>query len=230
MPFNPQHIIDAYLEHDADIPYRAEHARIEVREIGQLRLPTGRITAFDPIMCLGTDPFTRTAPVGTYPVRLAIAHFDNPDQRIAYAGIFFSDRKAEVWEQALIPGQNPAQLGPNWEYGYPVDCGTGCFADAETAFQFGGRMHEQKKYSDEICSLLDETYIDTRSWADVTPVDGGGNVMLFSSGYGDGSYPSFFGIDSDGEPSCLITDFYILGDEEEDEPAAPKKWWRFWKR
>lgn len=46
------------------------------------------------------------------------------------------------------------------------------------------------------------------SWADV-PVseDSGANVIAFSTGQGDGCYPSFFGYDAQGRITCLATRF-----------------------
>jgi hypothetical protein len=35
-------------------------------------------------------------------------------------------------------------------------------------------------------------------------------VIVFSSGWGDGSYPSYFGLDAEGTPLVLMTDFQIL--------------------
>ncbi len=38
----------------------------------------------------------------------------------------------------------------------------------------------------------------------------GANVIGFSSGFGDGAYPSWFGLDAGGAPIVLLTDFAIL--------------------
>jgi hypothetical protein len=35
-------------------------------------------------------------------------------------------------------------------------------------------------------------------------------VIAFSSGWGDGSYPSFWGYDADSQPVALVTDFGVL--------------------
>ena len=52
---------------------------------------------------------------------------------------------------------------------------------------------------------------DWRSSVEVT-VDpaSGANVIGFSSGFGDGAYPSWFGLDANGDPLVLLTDFGIL--------------------
>ena len=43
----------------------------------------------------------------------------------------------------------------------------------------------------------------------------GANVVGFPSGFGDGGYPSWFGLDAAGAPVVLITDFGIV-----DAPAS----------
>lgn len=52
-------------------------------------------------------------------------------------------------------------------------------------------------------------------WADVT-VDAasGANDIGFVSGFGDGGYPSWFGLGASGEPLVLLTEFGII-----DAPA-----------
>ena len=124
---------------------------------------------------------------------------------------------------ALLPGQSIAELEPGYEFVYPVDSGTGCFADAEAIKSINAGMEKGDDYFFKVVKLMDRTYVHTRSWGEITPVPGGGNVFLFSSGYGDGGYPSYFGLDAKETPCCLVTDFYILGDKatEEADPDTP---------
>ena len=43
------------------------------------------------------------------------------------------------------------------------------------------------------------------------PIDGNPlNVAIFDTGFGDGSYRSFWGLDSAGQPLLLMTDFEVL--------------------
>ena len=47
-----------------------------------------------------------------------------------------------------------------------------------------------------------------------------GSAVLFGTGWGDGSYASYFGLDAQGKPVVLVTDFQLLdwvnGFPEED--------------
>ena len=38
----------------------------------------------------------------------------------------------------------------------------------------------------------------------------GANILLFTSGWGDGRYPSYWGYAADGGIVCLLTDFGAL--------------------
>ncbi|GEM_PF-2788441 len=54
-------------------------------------------------------------------------------------------------------------------------------------------------------------YIHTREWADFQLEDETGlNVVYFTSGFGDGLYPSYWGYDGAGDLACLVTDFEVL--------------------
>lgn len=68
-----------------------------------------------------------------------------------------------------------------------------------------------------------------RAWANVRPdADREENIICFRSGFGDGSYPSFFGFDANGQVCQLVTDFGLFYDEPE-EASGSRRWWEFWK-
>ena len=51
------------------------------------------------------------------------------------------------------------------------------------------------------------------------PVGPGGNVIAFSTGYGDGSYPVFWGLAADGGPVCLLVDLRVLDARHDPDRA-----------
>lgn len=106
---------------------------VRVEHVGTLALPTGHIVACDPFwLTEAFDPYTTVVPPGHYPVRLSIATFADGDRRVACAMLSFAEREVVRWELALRPGQDPRDLPPGELFGYPVDAGTGCFADQAT--------------------------------------------------------------------------------------------------
>ena len=55
---------------------------------------------------------------------------------------------------------------------------------------------------------MKKTYVPTRDWVIInTPK---GSAALFSSGWGDGGYASYFGLDQNNEPVTLVTDFQVI--------------------
>ena len=64
---------------------------------------------------------------------------------------------------------------------------------------FAGRIAQEEGFVDAMMEEMQETYEHTRSWLDVRlNAERDENIICFSTGWGDGSYPSFFGLDAGG--------------------------------
>ena len=201
-------------------------ARLECRVIGDLKLPSGRIIACDPMVEPDLPPFAVTVPPGTWPVGVTIAHAPE-DQRIAAAWIRVSAADPVRWAAAQRAGR-PERESP----AYGVDSGTGGFVSPEGAAVFATQLDDDS--IEAFQAALEAEYVPTREWA-VVPIAGtdGLNIAAFSSGLGDGSYASFWGHDADGGIVCLLTDFGIVeassGRESESRSErALRPWWKFW--
>lgn len=173
--------------------------------LGQLSLPSGRIVAADGFIMFGVKPFTRSVKAGSYPVTIAVALLDD-DQRIAFAQIRFSGHRVARWEMAVTSGQDPSKLKPDEMYAYGVDSGTGSFADPGAQEVLSA--DDANKLVDAAMEQMKNVNEPTRDWVLIdTPK---GSAALFSSGWGDGGYASYFGLDDAGEPAALITDFQVI--------------------
>ncbi len=185
---------------------------LSVAKVGDLVLPSGRVVAADAFAVgTGVAPFTRTLPPGRLPVLVLRAGPPGGPGWVAAAMIRAGSGDPVRWEPALVPGQDPAKLGPDEFYGYGVDSGTGGFWSAEAgtldegAFRaFGDRLLDALGQTEEAYRDAAEVMIDPTS---------GLNVVAFSSGWGDGSYPTWFGLDAAGQPVVVLTSFDVL-----DEP------------
>lgn len=211
------------------------------RELGELSLPSGRIIACDPITS-GSDygPFSVTVPPGRYPGAAYIYQgVQSGMVAVALAALFFNDQKAVRWEMALTSASlNPDKLGEDDFFGYPVDAGTGGFLSVEASDFLEERYREdyernQDKYFMEygqttvfigglsghkmpVMELVEKFHDNGGCYGllnEELEGSGGLNLLVFSSGLGDGRYPSYFGYDSEGRPSCLVTDFLIIDGE-----------------
>jgi hypothetical protein len=123
-------------------------------------------------------------------VELAVAAFDNGDERVAAARLQISDATVERWVEA------DAVL--------EVDAGTGAIASA-AAVQ---ALYEREDVGERILAELDSTYRATWSAAIVDAA--GADVAVFSSGFGDGVYQGWWGLAADGTPVVLAVDFDLL--------------------
>lgn len=174
--------------------------------VGELRVPSGRIAVGDPFTTsFGGPPpvLARRAPKGRFPVELAIARFENGDARVACARVRFAGDGAPAvrWEPAGFEGDAPPE--GDAIPGYGVDAGMGCFFDAEAA---KGDLDEET--TEAWLAACDTSSVDTFT-SHVADV-GDANVVMFSSGWGDGFYASFWGLDAHDGLVELVTDFEIL--------------------
>lgn len=181
---------------------------ITVTPIGELELPTGEIIACDPLTSdVETPALSRRVKPGRYPVSLLEAQ-----GRVSLAVLRFGPGKPARWELATIAGEDVAALEGDEVYGYSVDAGLGSFMD-KTAMVLMSEQQDKldanQNYYDDVVAA--EFAPNQDRFVMHRPVAGNPlNIAMFSSGWGDGSYPSFWGLDAAGEPVLLMTDFDVL--------------------
>jgi hypothetical protein len=159
-----------------------------------------------------TEPFLRTVPAGTYQVELAIARVAPDDERCAAARLVISDRPTVRWEPAVIEGAPP--LRPDQLPIYGVDAGVGSFMDAACRDTLRAAMDpsriETSYYDDVLHKELDKKR-PTVDWTLHVPDPARPhNVAIFSSGWGDGMYATYVGLDAGDRVTCFMTDFQIV--------------------
>jgi hypothetical protein len=193
-----------------------ESITFKVQRLGEIALPSGRIGASDPLVLAQPESFSTAVPPGRYPVELAVAMLENEDERTAYARLLFSTEPAIRWAMAVTPGQDTSTLSGEEIFGYGVDTGTGCFLPPEAGQVLADRMAEESDYYEVVVEEMQKNKQTTWSWASIRPDPASDlSVIVFSTGYGDGVYASYFGFSADGRPVALVTDFQIV-----DEPIA----------
>jgi hypothetical protein len=202
-------------------------ATIEHREIGRIRLPSGRLIAADVMVEPTFPPFSRTVTPGLYPVRLAIAHFADGDQRVAASWVAFQEGDVARWSGAGL-GTDPELTATLDDAGaYPVDSATGGFLSPEAAALIADKLDDG--LADELREGAESNYVPTREWSMVElPGSDGLNLALFSTGLGDGTYASYWGDDGEGRPVVLLTDFGLLDTDAAVREPGRKPWWKVW--
>lgn len=227
-------INDFELHYDLDDEMNAQEL-VEIH-IGDVNLPTGRIIVSDPFFSMEQQPFSRTVEPDKYPVYVYMTEIDDQHHRIAYAKIKFRTEEATKWILALTDDLTKEELDELDEdefYGFPVESGLACFLDEETNAEFTARIDElqeknpEANYYDEALAEEFKEYSgknkfsrELGDWNDHKPnKESDNNVIMFASGWGDGYYPAYWGLNENGDTIELVIDFLIneFDGEEDDE-------------
>ncbi len=188
MAYQPEYLLEVINRKRADL------TQISVCE---LRVTSGHIVVCDPLVNPERPALKRTVTPGTYPVEVFVKGYvqDAEYNTVAVAVLRLTSDTVSHLEMATINDQDLQTLGKDEFFGYPVDAGMGCFMDADAQTVF----------------LEANPELGYENWIEYHPEQGNPlNVAMFASGYGDGVYPSFWGLNSSGETVCLITDFQVL--------------------
>jgi hypothetical protein len=186
--------------------YDDSPASLILYEMPPLWFPSGRVTASDGLI-MERSPFARDFEPGRYPIELVIADLGG-DERVAFAVLRFTIAEVRKWEFAVIAGQDISRLEPGHIFGYPVDSGTGCFADPAAQELINQASDADMIFFDRVTAEMRKVYKHTRDWVRLETA--AGSAAIFSSGLGDGFYASYFGLDNSGNAVALMTDFGVV--------------------
>jgi hypothetical protein len=189
----------------------------DVVTVGRLHLPSGRVVACDPYFCADATPFTREVPPGDYDVQVRRVDLEPWGPRIALARILFEPARPPVGYEAAVRDASDAGA-------YFVDSGTGSFMDEVTrqafadvlAEYYGSGDRSANYYTDVLAAEFKRSAVDPDDPRDLGRwnmhrLPGSAlNVAMFSTGLGDGSFESAWGVDGDGLVTSLVTDFRLL--------------------
>jgi hypothetical protein len=184
------------------------------RQVAALPVEDGRLVACEPYHIDEWAKYCVDVPPGTYQVVLAIAHFgpaDSPlhDERVAHAWVQVGEGEVARWE----PARNPEGA----EMGFGVDSGIAAFTSVAAAgpivahFDHGDRYGFVMPLNDAILAKMELRMRPTRGWGAIDV--GEARLVAFSSGWGDGYYPVYRGLDEAGALVAVAIDFHVEPDD-----------------
>jgi hypothetical protein len=201
-------------------------------DCGSLFMPTGRLVACDPFVCLqkGNNPYV-SVPPGRYQVFVTLADVsgcgDGSHMREAYATLVLDEAAVEVKRRIITPSPDgsppPPEMTDEGDYwGFPVDAGTACFADdgaVATAMPDGNWYEGLFENASPDCwfARMDDPGHIRAGIANIPLPSGasGENIVIFHSGWGDGFYPVVGGYDASDRLIRVHIDFMVVFPEEE---------------
>lgn len=166
---------------------------IEVRVVGTLSVTTGVLVVGD--LAYGTSTLSavgQRVPPGNYQAEVAVAFRRNAALRVR-----FSDQTVVKW--------HPADMGEDGGHVIGVDAGNAAIMDVSAIAKLNARDKERKfeRY----------TYAAERPRSLMLSLAAANDTVVVDSGWGDGRYPVYWGVDAHGKPAVLLVDFRLLPDE-----------------
>ena len=202
---------------------------VDTLNIGTVQITTGHIFACDPLVELGNAlPYIQTVPAGNYPVTICVVPSEKYGDRYACVKVGVSSNKPVRYELGMTGRENlDDELEDGSFFGFGVDAGMGCIADMKTQEEFSRYWKKRESeeaginpYDDLFDDLLRKSYqdapkyqIEYGSWLNWTVPGTSCSLPIFSSGWGDGVYPCYFGYDAEGEVCGVYIHFIDIEQE-----------------
>lgn len=207
--------------------------KMEVMEIGEVSLPSGKVVVRDPLAYLNSkqQPYFTETPKGNFPVTIAVVKSEEWGDRYAAVKVEFTDEKPIRYQEALIGNENLDGIREDDFFGFHVDAGLGCIADAEALPEFDrfiSGLNVGNIYDDYFAALFAESYRqnpenqrEAGDWINWKIPGTDYRIPMFATGFGDGSYPVYFAYDAHENICGLYIQFIdielALSDDDEDD-------------
>ncbi|MFT3875834.1 MAG: DUF4241 domain-containing protein [Propioniciclava sp.] len=175
-------------------PRDGEIAQTEISQIGTLVTSTGALSVLD----FGYDnddarPLARTVAPGSYPVDRVTGF-----ERNAAIRVRFSDEVPVSWHAA-------SRTGGGHVFG--VDAGCACVVDYVAYSEMTPRAK---------AAVFDQLTAAPLPAVFEFPLGNQNVGVAFDSGYGDGGYPAYWGLDAQSRVAQLVIDFLVLATQDDD--------------
>jgi|GEM_PF-923993 len=193
---------DSLFASGRELQFDGRASRIEVRPVGRLRVTTGRLVVGD----LGYDTAVlgalgQAVPPGDYAVDVATA-FD----RIAALRVRFSEEPVDRW----LPADHDRESSAS----HIVDVDAGNVAIMDLAAVLTARSRAKERAF--------EAHVDNRaSRCSMLALAHADDTVIADSGWGDGGYPVYWGVDGNRRPAVLVVDFMLVPRDSADLDEAP---------
>jgi hypothetical protein len=179
---------DALFESGREVTQGDDTYRLEVRALGDLTT-MGVLGALD-FGCdvHGLSPFARRLAPGSYPAEACIA-----DNRVAALRVCISKAPVTSWHPATFT---------DGSHVVGVDTANVAVFDVAAFAQLDVWKKER---------LFEASIDGLRPVARMMTLRSPGDAVIVGSGFGDGAYPCYWGVDAQGDIARLVVDFQMLG-------------------
>lgn len=200
--------LNQILTNGAQVKAGGESVTIHIHQLGKTEFSSGRVAPKDTMMLDVEAELDRSVPTTEGLAEAVVARFESGDERVAFLRVRFKAEPAARYAPAL------RKIGPEWHESYreayPVDSGFGGFVDYTLQKEINELLGaENSELTKRLHRDLEQQSKPTWSWANFE-VKPGIKILVVSSGFGDGGYKTYYGLNSKNELVSLLTDFEVL--------------------
>lgn len=210
-------------------------------KLGEVTLRTGRIEIGDPLCYMNTKyscTLEETVKPGKYPVSLSIMEHPVFGFKYLAARLDITDRTPVRYELAMPQGYTIEDRDKPGVFAmFGVETGLACICDKSFSVAYEQFLADWKEknpgknhYDDYFEAFMKESFKrspdyqrEDGDWLDWTLPGTDENMILFTSGFGDGVYSGYWGFDEDGEKACLLIRLIDPGAYDVPMPELPKR-------
>lgn len=178
----------------------------EYNELDKIEIKSGALCMFDAYSSTNNvRPFLKKFPCSKC-VPYAMSVSTSQGNRIAYAGLKFSDEAAVEWVLALTEEKDVLKLLSDVEsVSAIIHSGIVCYGDYIVMREYDSLVKNTSNFHpmDSVISLDGNTIANFE-------VNSENKFCVFSSGWGEGNYSSFIGLSKNKEVVGFITDFAMF--------------------
>ena len=164
--------------------------------VGSVSLPSGRVVVGE-VDLFDAEPLPFEVAPGAYPAHATLVRYPDSDvESVALLSLVLSDAPTTTWRDAG---------------GIAVDGGTTTITSPEGVAELESLLELDREaewwaHSEAVWdSLTAHDHLVTEA-----DIDGRSNLVMSSSGHGDGVYGVAIGFDAAGEPTRVVVDFLLI--------------------
>lgn len=215
--------------------YFCQEGKISVADIADLSVISGHITAMDyseaDMVGGGYTPYySQDIKNGEYNIKVSLIDYGTGGYRVAAVKIEFTDEEPADFKMALYPNQDISKLSgehENYFFGFDIDSGLAIIADPEVLNEYYDILVQFGEDEDVIAPAIEyymsnieneykaahEKFPEYKiNYVDYTVPRTNHHMLFITSGFGDGTYPVYFGYSEEGNLCCAVVQFIFTAE------------------
>jgi len=210
---------NAYFSADQILGMKMHHLNM-----GKVKFPTGEIFVCDPLVYLDPEeePYFVRVPKGEFPIETLVIEIEEGQYSFVAVRIKFTEEEATQHIEALKGTEQLEELGEDEYFGFHAESGLATVVDVATREAFCAFVNRWEYENSEDKNLYDdylavefaksyqnnpEFQRESGDWINFQIPGSDLSLPMIQTGFGQGTYPVYFGYDQNGKVCELVIQF-----------------------